>query len=483
MEPTTWIISGVAFAAVAAARFLFASSPHTRMQVRVCEHLGFQAVSKYEDQLLAAAPHVLEGRLQGHTVRLCWSFWLLVPRRSRSFLQSVAAASAGANAVPPPRVCVVVDGLPSGVQLVALVRGVADMLRGRLGPLLTRALKSGDAALDQALLMWGEPMPALAALDVTARVLIREAAAVGGAGLVIEGGKLYVFAPHPPPSPQAAEALVSGAVALAAHLSAAWGDDPIEAGCALLASDPVPAVRVRWVRVLASEGGLRGQDAVRAALRDVHPSVRLEAGVALRDQEALAALACDPAVSDAIRGDAFAWLVRSADEGVTRAALVAALLTGEGRLLVEALRYISGDGASARVEDRDLLLPVIARMSAQPAADEVALVALCGALSKLRHPDAQALFIAWLEHPSRAVQAAAMEGLGEVGDVQAISAIRLRAQQGERRFALWHDANQAIERIRARHPDDAQAGLLALSAPDSGAGALSLAKGKPERSS
>jgi HEAT repeat protein len=239
---------------------------------------------------------------------------------------------------------------------------------------------------------------------------------------------------------------------------------PVEERVAALAGgDLLPSVRLTCLHALMEQRprhpATRG--ALRAALSDPHPSVRLSAGLTLRTEgrEALLGLARDPESTGEVASRAIVALGAHFPPDDAARTLETALRSGRFETVGACLDSLASRGAAH-------LEPVRAVLDG-PSDTGAALAA--SALGLSGAAQAEPMLLQALERRSREVRAAAVRSLGRVGSAASVPLLRELEPQGDGGFR--RAVREAVASIQSRLVGAGQ-GQLAL-AQDGGA--LSLA--------
>jgi HEAT repeat protein len=304
----------------------------------------------------------------------------------------------------------------------------------------------GDPAFDDAVLVQGEPAVVAAVLTAAART---EARRVIGAGFIVRNGLIEREYAMRAPAVEELVVAARDACSLARLLTAP--ENPAGRLAAMAASDPVPTVRLRCLRLLNEHyvGSEEARGATEKALVDLDAGVRLWAARRLREGglPTLHALTTEPGVADPIVAEALDVLGDRVpfDRAVT-------LLAGGGR---------------------------------QRSAEVVA--AALRALDRLGQSGAEPTIIPILDHDEDGVRSAAAAALGTLGSVAAVAPLRAAVSAHPLALGFRKAALTAIAAIHTRATGAAPgqlsisggaAGELAL-AEDGRGGELSLPEEEP----
>jgi hypothetical protein len=320
------------------------------------------------------------------------------------------------------------------------IRGLlADLWLARAGPgqrvwraLGARDLEVGDPAFDPAVLLRGPVLEVRALCDATTRSAARTALEAF-ASLKVEGGRLTVDCDGSAPSD------------LQVLLDLGRRLRPPETPASRLAqishADPESGVRAVALRTLTelAPGRPETQEALRIALGDESPALRLQAARTIGDAGAstLLALADDFAVPDALAAEALAALGDRFTVEQARGVLQRAAVTSRAACAREALAVVARGGAA----EVSTIADVLARSS------EPIQAAAATALGTIAAPSAVAPLRAALRAPSIVVAAAAARALGAFADADEVAALReAEARGGD----LGRAAREAIAAIHSR---------------------------------
>jgi hypothetical protein len=412
----------------------------------VAERLGLREVEASKS--LLAAPFV-EGWLGSRRIRL--------DRRqegkSRSFTRLLVGGSSGVTLVPE-----------SGV----------GALTGRRQP----EIEIGDLTFDQAVEVHGAPDRVRAVLDVETRgvVLRMLAGRVPLPGqrwltLVVPvrlvEGALEVELPEDPTVP-GADDLHRLAVALIDlsrrfHLTGSVADRL----AATVASEPEWRVRLQGLQLLSTSypNDPATASALRQALADERPEVRLHAALALGEEgtPVLLDLAGADAIADELASHALRALAERVPAEVAVAALQRALRLRRQQTVCAAAEALARVGGPEHVG-------LLAKVLAAEAGEIVAVAAR--ALGALGGDEAEAALLAALESDELEVKLAAVTALGVAGSARAVLPVREATEGLMVDGDLRRAGRQAVAAIQSRLLG-ASPGQLSLAA--GAAGQLSLA--------
>ena len=359
------------------------------------------------------------------------------------------------------RIEVALRSLPSATVLPMSARGDRPLL-GRM--------ETGDPELDAEVLIDGvTPWQVLPCFDASTRALTRQL--VANEGFAIGGGRLFREANRPTTDAHLLERLLTDATMLARSLLTTSRVDSAEGLARLAREDEVQHERRRCLQILvASCPDLPLTAATcREALADDSPWVRLQAAKGLGQegieplQDLLDPTSCpDSVVVEALRHFA----------AIAPAAAIPSLKTALAQPNEAARRFAAETLGKMRhvaaVGQLGTLLET---------ADEQTAVVAAQALEVIGSSDAEPALIHALGRTELAVLQAATRALERVGTVEAVPALQSIAEADMTGAHLRHAARDAARAIQARL-SGAEAGLLAVAAPDSGEGLLALA---PER--
>jgi HEAT repeat protein len=318
-------------------------------------------------------------------------------------------------------------------------------------------IEIGDPRADARLIVTGEPLAVHALLDGETRaLLVRLVDRPRLLTLDMSGGTLSFLAET---------AWFGETLGLVLRLAQRLAEvPPVEERVAALAGgDLLPSVRLTCLHALMEQRprhpATRG--ALRAALSDPHPSVRLSAGLTLRTEgrEALLGLARDPESTGEVASRAIVALGAHFPPDDAARTLETALRSGRFETVGACLDSLASRGAAH-------LEPVRAVLDG-PSDTGAALAA--SALGLSGAAQAEPMLLQALERRSREVRAAAVRSLGRVGSAASVPLLRELEPQGDGGFR--RAVREAVASIQSRLVGAGQ-GQLAL-AQDGGA--LSLA--------
>jgi HEAT repeat protein len=332
-------------------------------------------------------------------------------------------------------------------------------------PATDAVVPTGDAWFDERVTATGDPVLVAALFDASLRRHVLAAAAGGGS---FEGGVLRLDLPGTLRSAAALVSRTRAAVGLARRFCT-----PRDVAARLASNarrDPVPAVRITCLDRLRESFAARARHALRAALSDPDPAVRLRAATALpgTDQEALLALARSFEVDESLQARAIAALARPPARAMGRV-LRAALKSGRRAAAREAIRAL---GLS---RSRAALAPLTAVSGSEDAGMRLTAIRALGATGL---PGAQEALVSVLGSVSAEEREAAASALGALGTVAAVGPLRAAVGAHPEDRGLRLAATRAIGAIQARA--GAEPGWLSVAA-ESQAGALSLADSESGR--
>ncbi len=342
-------------------------------------------------------------------------------------------------------------------------------------------LELGDLAFDDQFFIGGEPAELYARLDAATR---RDLFAVNRqSNLYIARGELRVSCDE-----QRLEAPLKSFLALLLRIAQRLFG-PLDVAGALAAhvrSESAP-VRLQNLLTLVREypADERTQPALRAALGDAVPEIRLRAAQALGDEglPVLSQLAADGEIADECSAAAIAALGSRFEMGQLEPVLAASLQGGRLETVLACVAVL-GDHSDRRAGAQ--LFDLLRRDSYRIPA------AAARALGRGRPPGSEEALIEALNADSEELRLAAVETLGEMGSAAAVILLRAVAGSREQQRAV----RQAIAKIQSRAAGaspgqlslaDAAAGQVSLapaesgglSFPPSAAGAVSLGSSEP----
>jgi HEAT repeat protein len=301
-------------------------------------------------------------------------------------------------------------------------------------------LEIGDPPFDSAVLLQGPPLEVRALFDATTRTAARTALAQV-ASLKVEGGRMTADCTVGPSGsePRLAPSDLQALLDLARRLRPP--ETPRSRLAQIAHADPLDTVRAVALRTLTESEPRHPETriALRAALNDASPALRLQAAQALGDDgvSTLLALADDLAAGDALGAEALAALGDRCTVEQARRILQRAVVTSRGACAQAALAAVARGGAAE--------VPAIADVLAR--ASEPIAAAAAEALGSIASPSAIAPLRSALRAPSLAVAAAAARALGSFATVAEVAPLReTEARGGEAGRA----AREAIAAIQSR---------------------------------
>jgi HEAT repeat protein len=344
-------------------------------------------------------------------------------------------------------------------------------------PITDSLVPTGDLLFDEQVAARGDPALVAALFDASLRRRVLAAAAGGGS---FDGGILRLRLPGTLKSASALVSRTRAALGLARRMAV-----PRDVAARLASNarrDPVPAVRLTCLERLRRSFPNRAPRALRAALSDPDPAVRLRAATALpgTDQEALLAMARSFELDEGLQARAIAALARPPARAMGRV-LRAALKSGRHAAALEAIRAL---GLS---HSRAALAPLAALGGSEDTGMRLAAIRALGATGQ---PGAQDALVLALGSDSGEEREAAASGLGALGTVAAVGPLRAAVEARPQDGGLRSAVTQAIGAIQARAGGDrgwlsmageSEAGALSLADSESGRLSLSLAEPDPGR--
>jgi HEAT repeat protein len=411
-------------------------------------------------------PHALEGRLQGHRVRV-----------------EEVTTSAGKSSSTRTQV-LVYGHLDPELELSA-ESGWAELTKIFTGG----DVKVGDADFDEWVRVKGPEVNALAALSEPARRAMEQ---LVGEGVTLKGGALKFTVAGRLVEDRSAfwggatRRTVLGRIQRAVDASERLSVPRGEIGVALARNaleDPVPEVRKRNLEALAAHypHGPLARKAASKALEDGDPSVRfLGARLAGGDGGAaeLGALASGTAIPPAVRVVALTELKAMGRLPELLTAAHAMLGAGDAPLLKDVLAVIGTVPVLAGADlERAAMMERIAALAVRPELADACATAL-GALGDVR---AQPLLLRLLATGDTDAKAAAARALGRVGTIEAVAPLLEQARPLLLNGGLKETLRGAVRQIQARL-GDAEEGRLSLASEHDAVGALSVAEPKEEPS-
>jgi HEAT repeat protein len=317
-------------------------------------------------------------------------------------------------------------------------------------------IEIGEPRLDTRLIITGEPLAVHALLDAETRaLLIRLVECPLLLTLSLSGGTLSFLAE----TPRFGETL--GLVLRVAERLAEV--PPVEERVeALAGGDPLPSVRLTCLHALMEQRPRHPatRSALRAALSDPHPSVRLSAALTLRTEgrEALLRLARSPDTTSEVASRAVVALGAHFPPDDAARTLETALRSGRFETVGACLDSLASRGAAH--------LEPVRRVLDGPSDTGAALAASALGLSSAAQ--AEPMLLLALERHSREVRAAAIRSLGRIGSAASVPLLRELEPTGDAAFR--RAVREAVASIQSRLVGAGQ-GQLALTTDG---GALSL---------
>jgi HEAT repeat protein len=381
-------------------------------------------------------------------------------------------------------------GLPYGlvrVRIEGLAHGVKAVRAGsRSGTpsLDVRDVTVGDPDFDAAVVLQGTPATVRGLFGARARERALRAFAID-ARIHVAEGVLVAEIDELTAQSTSLEAKVTVLLELAHSLEPGKGDE--QRLGEILRGDPHPGVRAVALETLGQIASRpRARDVLRGVLKDGPPGFRLQAAVALGDEgrPSLHALAADPVVDDVVSSAAVTAL--GGHVTFARAAPLLERAVADVRpQTAAALLKVMGRGSAAEAET---IAAVLARLDAGqgPSPRTAAVVqAAVDALVATGAPAAEPALLRALGSPVAAVALSAAQGLGRIGGVGAVPALRDAEERGGE---LRSAARQAIAAIQSRRPG-ASPGQVSLAGGETGQisiasatdGSLSLPPDDPPR--
>jgi hypothetical protein len=323
-------------------------------------------------------------------------------------------------------------------------------------------IATGDERFDAAVVVRGPASRALALLDEETRHRVTELVRAGGK---VKDGVVSIALHRRFRDGEALSGFVQQLVAVAERL--AQPDPTVERLAALARFDAVSGTRHRCLQeLIGSHSGDPLTDmALRSALADRTPEVRLLAAVALGDAglDCLREIVASGGTSPEVARSAVEALGERLPEEVALARLEMAVRAGHERL-VRVLVERFGPSTSRQGVAR------LARQLRDDAPAETA-AACARALGRTGSAVAAPPLVAALARNDAGVRAAAAEALGKVGTVESIAALREAASGNLMSPSVRRAAAAAIAEIQSRLTGAAP-GQLALSRGEVGSLAL-----------
>ena len=244
-------------------------------------------------------------------------------------------------------------------------------------------------------------------------------------------------------------------------------DDPAGRIAANIREEPLEAVRLANLRTLTSEFAAHAatRGALREALRDGNPAVRLHVAAALGPEglEALLELT-GPRSPDDVAARAIGALGPAFPPDRAAARLEEARKAGQAATALACIEVLGAAGGARAI---DSLRETLA------SAEEATAAAAAHALGRIGSAAAEPALLAALDHASGAVRVAAAESLGRLGTPLAVVPLRDAASSHLLDGELRRAARQAVAQIQSR-VSGASPGQLSLAGDQSGQ--LSLAE-------
>lgn len=339
-----------------------------------------------------------------------------------------------------------------------------------------REIETGDLAFDDAFFVGGVTTRVRALLDDQTRRALLSLTSDGL--IVVDRGELRAVL-----TPEAGRALRSTFARLFEVATRLCAEPALpERLASNVRQDSKAGVRVQSILCLAREfrGHPVAEEALRAALEDMVPEVRLEAAIALRDEgrATLERLATDPAVADACAARAVAALGRRLPPERLLHILRPALRLRRVETAEACVKALATAGAP----DPTVLIRVLAIERGRLAA------AAASALATLRATGGEEPLIEALERdPEPEARLAMVEALARLGGSASVMPLQETARRHEEEEPLQRAVRQAIAEIHARAAS-ASPGQLSLAADEAGrvslapqSGRVSLADGETGR--
>jgi HEAT repeat protein len=328
-----------------------------------------------------------------------------------------------------------IEGLLPDLRLARA--GLGQRLWRALG---SRALELGDPVFDSAALVQGPLLEVRALFDATTRSAARTALEAF-ASLRVESGRLTADCDGA--TGGARPRLVASDLQILLDLGRRLRapETPVSRLAQIAHADPVDTVRAVALRTLTEVEPRRPEtsEALRAALGDASPALRLQAARALGDDGAstLLALADDFAVEDALGAEALAVLGDRLTVEQARPILQRAGVTSRAACARAALAAVARGGAAEVSTIADVLAHSSEPIQAA-AATALGTLAVASAIAPLRSA---------LRSQSIVVAAAAARALGTLASATEVAPLReAEARGGD----LGRAAREAIAAIKSR---------------------------------
>jgi hypothetical protein len=353
------------------------------------------------------------------------------------------------------------DLLPQRLELRA-ESPATDMEKLELGP----DIEVGDRRFDDAVLVRGHPVLAVALLDATNRERVMDMVLKG---CRVQEGCMLLTLPDYISSEDEFTSTVGGLLEAVRALCAPTDPAPLLAYNAL--HDPLPDVRQRNLELLRERFPHRPDTAqvLRQAMTDSAREVRLTAAAGLGDEGlvVLEELVADADASDDIVAGAILALgTRFGEERALE--MLGQALRGRNRPVALATIAVLGKtGGEAAVSRLRTVLGA--------GNDELA-AAAASALGESSDPGAEPPLLAALDHDSGEVRVAAAEALGRMGGVAAVPGLHRAVAAWPYDQELRDVALAAITRIQGR-ATGASVGQLTLAEGEAGDLALTEEEG------
>lgn len=303
----------------------------------------------------------------------------------------------------------------------------------------TPSLELGDPKLDGWITLKAPALGGRSLFDAVTRAQVREVLGLEAA-VRVEAGELTAEFREPVGGRSPLdEPVLSAVLDLARRLRAP--ESPLSRLAQISHADPLPAVRERALRTLQELEPWPPEttQALRVALRDASPALRLQAARALgaEGDGTLLALTDGFAVEDALAAEALAALGERCTVGQARAILDRSVVTSRAASATAALAVVARGGASQVATIADVLARASEPIQAA-AASALGTVASASATAPLR--DA-------LRAPSVTVASAAARALGSFATAAAVPALRDAEKRGGE---VGRAARTAVAEIQSR---------------------------------